>query len=145
MLRVAVIGRLPGLSLVPAEVAGAGDAADRPFAGRRTTHRRAPPHDRVRRWRRASALPERQRPRLSIPLPPELVQARNVISIETRPGVRLLVGGLAVEAQLADGRLLRTPVDQQLHATCDDWDAWEEPRLRHVAAGQPLRALLSSP
>jgi predicted phosphodiesterase len=82
-------------------------------------------------------------PRLSVPLPPELVQARNVISIETRPGDRLLVGALALEVELADGRLLRTLVDQQFQATSDDWDAWEEPRLCRLAAGHPLSVTLS--
>ncbi|HEY8743937.1 MAG TPA: hypothetical protein VIU62_12600, partial [Chloroflexota bacterium] len=82
-------------------------------------------------------------PRLSVPLPPELVHASNVISIETLPGDRLLVGALALEAQLADGHLLRTPVDQQLHATSDDWDAWNEPRLRRLAAGRPIGVTLS--
>jgi hypothetical protein len=71
------------------------------------------------------------------------VRERNVIAIETLPGDRLLVRALAVEAELADGRLLRTPVDQQLHATGADWDAWNEPRRHRVAAGQPLSVPLS--
>jgi hypothetical protein len=71
-----------------------------------------------------------------------VVQRDNVVAIETAPGDRLLVGALAITVQLADGRRLRTPVDPWLYATSNDWDAWQEPRLRHVPAGQSVTARL---
>jgi len=82
-------------------------------------------------------------PRQSLGLPPGLVRGQNQVAIETAPGDRLLIGALAIEAALDDGRTLRTPVDPWLHASSGDWDAWGEPRLRRVPAGQPFTMQLS--
>jgi hypothetical protein len=82
-------------------------------------------------------------PRQSLGLPPGLVCAQNQVAIETSPGDRLLIGALAIEAALDDGRTLRTPVDPWLHASSGDWDEWGEPRLRRVRAGEPFTTPLS--
>ncbi len=82
-------------------------------------------------------------PRCTVPVPPDAVGHALQIEIATEPEDRLLVGALALAVTLDDGTTARTAVEPRLHATCDDWARWADPRLQRVPAGRPITAALA--
>lgn len=65
----------------------------------------------------------------------------NIVEID-HPGPDACVGGLSLEVLHCDGTSARSAVDPALYVTSSRWDAWNVPSLRHLAPGEPVRAVL---
>lgn len=65
----------------------------------------------------------------------------NTVEIEY-PGPDVCIGGLSLEVLRCDGTSARSTVDPSLYVTSSRWDAWGAPSLRHLAPGEPMRAVL---
>ena len=79
--------------------------------------------------------------RVFVPVPRDklgTLAVENEVIVENLRGEQLLLGAVYLEARLRDGRLARSTVSQEVHATCGDWDAWHSPILRHVTPGEPI-------